>query len=83
MPRTPTNQKEKVAEDLGARATARLTLTTEKIHVPGIKTLHLKPTEEVAAVLANIIKSRNAVKAITYNVGDSIEVTSESDLSVG
>ncbi|HLX53966.1 MAG TPA: hypothetical protein VKR58_08490 [Aquella sp.] len=75
-------QKDIVSEKLKDHATQRMTSTTETLTPPGIQTLHQKDISEIADFLANIIKSRRGVTTLTYNVGHSITVTSESDLSV-
>lgn len=46
----------------------------ETLRLPGIETLHEKSTEEIASVLANVIKSRAGIVALTYKVGEGIEV---------
>jgi hypothetical protein len=48
---------------------------TETIKLPGISTLHMKPTEEIALVLTNLLKSRSNIKSITYVIGSHIELT--------
>lgn len=49
--------------------------TTMKIKVPGIDVLHTKSKQEIAEVLANVLKSQNNIVQFKYNVGQSIEVT--------
>jgi len=52
---------------------------TDKLNIPGIKTLHTKPVDEIAAVLANLIKSRAGITKLTYNIGEDVEVTYNSN----
>jgi hypothetical protein len=59
-----------------------LTFNTERLYLPGIETLHFKATDEVAAVLANVIKSHANVTVLTYHVGKFVEITSQSDMSI-
>lgn len=49
--------------------------TTEKVRVPGIETLHEKPADEIAEVLALVLRSRSNVVAIKYELGSHIELT--------
>lgn len=78
----PKNQQDLLEKNLKDHAKTRMTLHTERIRLPGIETLHLKPVDEVSAVLANVLKSRNSVTTLVFQVGQYIEITSESDLSV-
>ncbi len=72
-----------VKNTLQHRAEKRMTTITEKVSVPGLATLHTKGTEEVAKVLANVLKSRAGVTQIQWSVGQAyIEVTSESDMAL-
>jgi hypothetical protein len=59
-----------------------MTSTTERIVLPGIETLHLKPADEVAQALTNVLKSRAHITSIRYQVGAYIEITSDSDLAL-
>lgn len=51
----------------------------ERVKVPGIETLHERSTEEIAAVLANIIKSRAGITKLTYVKGSHLEITSNGN----
>lgn len=82
-PQAAQTQSALVKEQLGSRADQRLTPITERIDIPGIESLHLKSTKEVAEMLANILKSRNKISILTYHVGKYVEITSESDLALG
>lgn len=48
---------------------------TEKVRVPGVETLHQRPADEIAEILANVLRSRPSVTEVRYVVGDCIEVT--------
>lgn len=48
---------------------------TEKVSLPGITTLHQRSKEEIAEALANLLKSKNNIKALRYIIGESIELT--------
>lgn len=68
---TPRTQSEVVEEALN---------NSQKVHVetlklPGITTLHTKPTDEVAAVLANLLKSRTGIISLKFVVGSHVELT--------
>jgi hypothetical protein len=76
------NQKDVVEANLKDHAVTRMTTATEVIKTPGIETLHLKSVEEIGETIANIIKSRAGVTAITYTLGHSIQVTSQSNLAI-
>lgn len=52
--------------------------TTEKVVVPGIQTLHDKPTTEIAEVIANVLRSRPNIVKMTYVVGEYFELTTRS-----
>lgn len=81
QPMIPTNQEQLVKEKLGHESKVRHDIT-EKLSIPGIENLHLKPVEEIALVLANVIKSRRAIKSFTYQVGEYIEISSESEVKI-
>jgi hypothetical protein len=65
-------QAELVEEDQGFKSKE----VTRRITLPGLKTLHNKPTKEIAEVLALAIKSEPNVIEIRYRVGEFIELTS-------
>jgi hypothetical protein len=48
---------------------------TERVTIPGIETLHERPSDEIAEALAIIIRSRNNITAIRYELGKFIELT--------
>lgn len=52
---------------------------TEVLKFPGVETLHTKSKEDIAAVLANLLKSRNNVTKLTFVVGSHLEITFESN----
>lgn len=52
---------------------------TERLETPGVTTLHLKSRDEIAAVLANIIKSRSELVALKYVLGSHFELTFNSN----
>ena len=80
-PIVPTNQDQIVKQKLNMDFKVRHDVT-EKLTIPGIENLHLKSVKEISEVLANVLKSRVGIKSFTYNVGESIEITSESDIKV-
>ena len=49
--------------------------TTTRIAVPGIQSLHTKPTEQIAEVLSNVLRSHSNVVEIKYVLGKYIELT--------
>lgn len=51
--------------------------TTTKIAVPGIRSLHTRPTEEIAEVLSNVLRSKSNVVEIRYVLGEYIELTTQ------
>ena len=52
---------------------------TRKLELPGIKSLHLKTTEEIAEILTNLIKSQSGLKEFKYVIGEYVEVTTTVD----
>lgn len=51
---------------------------TDKLVLPGIETLHLKPTIEIAEVLANVLRSRPNITRMDFIIGSHIELTTRS-----
>ena len=50
-------------------------VTVERIKVPGIEVLHTRNKEDIANVLATIIKSRSNITGLNYVFGKYIEIT--------
>lgn len=50
------------------------TVTTERLMIPGIETLHARPVDEIGAVLANVLKSRPGIQEFKLVVGSHIEI---------
>lgn len=48
---------------------------TQQVRIPGIETLHEKPTDEIAEALALVLRSRSNVIAVKYVLGEYIELT--------
>lgn len=65
------NQADHVTEEMGFRPET----IKEQIAFPGIKTLHEKPTTEIAEALALALRSRANVLELRYKVGEFIELT--------
>ena len=68
---TPKNQNEVVEQALNNSEK----ISTEKIKLPGIEHLHTKSTDEIATVLANVIKSKAGMISMNFIVGSHIEIT--------
>jgi hypothetical protein len=68
---TAKNQNDLVQQELNNNSN----LITETIKPPGIDILHTKPIDEIAAVLANLLKSRGNLKAFKFVVGSHLELT--------
>lgn len=51
---------------------------TRKVVIPGLNILHTKPIEDIAEVLALVIKSQNNIVEIRYVLGEYIELTYDS-----
>ena len=49
---------------------------TRKISVPGLESLHQKPTIEIAEMLALVLRSEPNIIELRYRVGEFIELTS-------
>ena len=64
-------QADLVEEELGSRPQEN----TVTLTIPGIKTLHQKPTAEIAEVLANVLRSRSGITKIEYVLGSHIKLT--------
>ena len=50
-------------------------VSKENVKLPGIEVLHTKTKEEIAEVLAMILKSRGNIVSMNYVLGKSIELT--------
>lgn len=50
---------------------------TENVRLPGIEKLHEKPVDEIAAVLANFVKSRPSMVSMKFVIGSHIEVVTK------
>jgi len=48
---------------------------TQQVKIPGIETLHEKPTDEIAEALAIVLRSRSNIVAVKYVIGEYIELT--------
>ena len=78
--KVPQTQNDIVKEKLGGRESAVRHEITERVVLPGIETLHLKSSDEIAKTLTNLIKSKQGIKVLSYVVGSHIELTSLSDI---
>jgi hypothetical protein len=68
-------QQDTVNSELSAQEAER----SEILRVPGIETLHTKGAEELASVLANIIKSRAGLVSVEYVVGKHLKLIYNSN----
>jgi hypothetical protein len=68
-------QNELVEQELQASTSE----VTEVVRLPGIATLHTKPSDEIGAVLANLIKSKSGIKSMKFVVGSHIELTFDAN----
>jgi hypothetical protein len=64
-------QADHVTEEMGFIPDVK----TERIAFPGIKTLHEKPSAEIAEAIAMALKSRSNVVELRYKIGEYIELT--------
>lgn len=67
---TAKTQQELVEQTLAAEPK----ITTEVLRPPGIDKLHQRPIEEIAAVLANLLKSRRNIAEFTYRTGECVVI---------
>lgn len=67
-------QADIVADDKGFKEK----LETRKVMIPGLNILHTKPVEDIAEVLALVIKSQNNIVELRYKIGDCIELVYET-----
>lgn len=67
-------QADLVADDQGFKEKYE----TRKVVVPGINMLHTKKVEEIAEVLALIMKSQNNIVELRYKLGEHIELVYET-----
>ena len=65
------SQQDHVTEEMGYKPE----VIVERIAFPGIKTLHEKPTAEIAEALALALRSRQNVVEVRYKIGEFIELT--------
>lgn len=70
-----TNQTQVVEQHLASQERE----VTDILKIPGIEKLHLKSVDEIAAVLANVLKSRPGVKSFKFVVGSHIEIVCDSN----
>lgn len=81
--REPQNQTEIVQRQIPeGREGGALTEITEQVVLPGMETLQNKSIQEIAGILANVLKSRNDITKLTYVVGKHIEITSKSGMDI-
>jgi len=52
---------------------------TRKVGLPGVAQLHTRSTEEIAEVLAVVLKSERNITRLDWKIGEFIELTTESD----
>lgn len=52
-------------------------LSTKKVIVPGIETLHTKSAADVAEVVSLILRSQTGIKEFKYVIGEYFELTYE------
>lgn len=67
-------QADVVADDKGFKEK----LEKRKVVVPGLNILHTKPVEDIAEVLALVMKSQNNIVELKYVLGEYIELTYET-----
>lgn len=66
------NQYEEVQRKLDSQVTE----ITDIVKLPGIEKLHLRSKEEIAAVLANVIKSRAGITKFVWDIKNGhLEIT--------
>jgi hypothetical protein len=53
-------------------------VTTDRLRLPGIEGLHLRPVDEIAETLAVALKARPNVREVRYVIGEYIELTMEN-----
>lgn len=69
----------KTQEDLVRMRTAlEPTEKTHQVRIPGIEQLHTKPVEEIAEVIAMVLKSQPNIVEVRYKVGNCIELVTKS-----
>lgn len=61
-------------ELLDAELQMQNTVETKRLNLPGIEKLHTKPTDEIAAVLTNVLKSHAGVTEVRWVLGECIEL---------
>ena len=67
----PQTQDDIVRQDQGYKPQE----VTRKVLLPGIEQLHTKPVNEIAEVLANVLRMERGVTKFTWEVGKHIELT--------
>jgi len=68
-------QADHVAEEMAALQPQE---TTQKVVVPGIETLHQRPINEIAEVLANVLRSAPNIIRMEFVTGSHISLTTRS-----
>ena len=74
MPLPPPRNQQEIVDRFLAQEDK---VVTEKLRIPGIETLHTKTVDEIAATLANVVRSRAHLLEIRWSIGEFIEVTFE------
>lgn len=64
------SQQEQVNDELSTQRK----IVTERLVIPGIATLHEKPKDEIAAVLANLLKSKAGMISLKFVIGEAVEI---------
>lgn len=52
--------------------------SVQRVVVPGIELLHQKPINEIAEVLANVLRSAPNIVRLDYVIGSHIELTTQN-----
>lgn len=68
-------QDDIVAQDQGFKTRE----STYPVRVPGIMQLHLKSTDEIAEVLAVVLKSERNITRLDWKLGEYMNVTVRND----
>jgi len=69
------NQMDHVRQDQGFQAET----VERQINIPGLRNLHELSVQEIADVLANVLRAERNVVELRYKIGESITLVTKPD----
>lgn len=66
---TSLRTQEDIVKEMLMKETDKGKVVTDKVRMPGLSQLHLKPRVEIAESLVTVLKSRQNIKEIKWEIG--------------